>query len=70
MRLLLWPKENPFGDGAAIDGDDPAHIGWILERAQERAAEYGIAGVDYRLTQVRERECRGSGICIVSWADT
>ena len=52
-RLLLWPKENPWGDAAAIDGDDPAHIGWILERAQERAAEYGIAGVDYRLTQVR-----------------
>ncbi|KAF0298830.1 NEDD8-activating enzyme E1 catalytic subunit [Amphibalanus amphitrite] len=50
-RLLLWPKENPWGDGAAIDGDDPAHVGWILERAQERAAEYGIAGVDYRLTQ-------------------
>ncbi|XP_037086845.1 NEDD8-activating enzyme E1 catalytic subunit-like [Pollicipes pollicipes] len=51
VRLLLWPKENPWGEGASIDGDDPAHLAWILERAQERAAEYGIVGVDYRLTQ-------------------
>ena len=55
VRVLLWSKENPFGGGggeaAAIDGDDPQHVTWIMERAQERAATYGIAGVTYRLTQ-------------------
>ena len=50
-RVLLWPKEKPFGEETAIDGDDPAHISWIYERARERAEEYGIQGVTYRLTQ-------------------
>lgn len=36
---------------ASIDGDDPDHILWIFERAQERADEFGIQGVNYRLTQ-------------------
>lgn len=49
-RMLLWPKEKPFGD-SGIDGDDPHHISWIFERAKERADEYGIQGVTYRLTQ-------------------
>ncbi len=52
VRVLLWHKENPFGgEGTPIDGDDPQHIGWICEKAQERASQYGIAGVTYRLTQ-------------------
>ena len=50
-RVLLWPKEKPFGEETAIDGDDPAHISWIYEKARERAEEYGIQGVTYRLTQ-------------------
>ena len=50
-RLLLWPKEKPFGEDTSIDGDDPAHISWMYERARERAEEYGIQGVTYRLTQ-------------------
>jgi len=50
-RILLWPKEKPFGDETVIDGDDPTHISWIFERARERAEEYGIQGVTYRLTQ-------------------
>ena len=50
VRMLLWAKESPFA-GAPIDGDDPAHIGWILEKAQERAAQFSISGVNYRLTQ-------------------
>ena len=35
-----------------IDGDDPAHITWIYEKAMERASQYSIQGVTYRLTQV------------------
>ena len=35
----------------AIDGDDPKHISWIFHKAQERAEEYNISGVTYRLTQ-------------------
>lgn len=51
VRLLLWSKENPFSADTPIDGDDPHHINWIFEKAQKRAAEYGITGVTYRLTQ-------------------
>ncbi|KAL7640125.1 UNVERIFIED_CONTAM: hypothetical protein RMT77_009539 [Armadillidium vulgare] len=51
VRLLLWSKENSFGEDIQIDGDDPLHISWICEKAQKRAAEYGINGVTYRLTQ-------------------
>ena len=52
VRVLLWPKENPFGgEDVSIDGDDPTHIAWIYEKALERAAEYKIDGVTQRLTQ-------------------
>lgn len=51
IRILLWPKETPFGEDTAIDGDDPSHITWIYEKSMERAAHYGIQGVTYRLTQ-------------------
>lgn len=34
-----------------LDGDNPEHIQWVFERAQERAAEFNITGVTYRLTQ-------------------
>uniref|UniRef100_A0A3P8WRE5 NEDD8-activating enzyme E1 catalytic subunit n=1 Tax=Cynoglossus semilaevis TaxID=244447 RepID=A0A3P8WRE5_CYNSE len=49
-RILQWPKENPFGE-TGLDGDNPEHIQWVFERAQERAAEFNITGVTYRLTQ-------------------
>ena len=53
VRLLQWAKENPFGgEDVSIDGDDPAHIAWIYEKALERAAQYNITGVTHRLTQV------------------
>ena len=43
VKILLWSKENPFSnpgeDSIAIDGDDPQHITWIYEKAQERAKE-------------------------------
>jgi NEDD8-activating enzyme E1 len=49
-RLVLWPQEKPFGD-SSIDGDDPAHIKWLFDKSSERAAQFGIQGVTYRLTQ-------------------
>uniref|UniRef100_A0AAQ5ZAF0 NEDD8-activating enzyme E1 catalytic subunit n=1 Tax=Amphiprion ocellaris TaxID=80972 RepID=A0AAQ5ZAF0_AMPOC len=49
-RILQWPKEKPFGD-TSLDGDNPQHIQWVFERSQERAAEFNITGVTYRLTQ-------------------
>lgn len=38
-------------DGVALDGDDPEHIQWVFQRSLERAAEFSITGVTYRLTQ-------------------
>uniref|UniRef100_A0A8C4ZC33 NEDD8-activating enzyme E1 catalytic subunit n=1 Tax=Gadus morhua TaxID=8049 RepID=A0A8C4ZC33_GADMO len=35
----------------ALDGDNPEHIQWVFERAEERAAQFSITGVTYRLTQ-------------------
>ena len=34
-----------------MDGDDPAHIQWVYQKSLERAAEFSITGVTYRLTQ-------------------
>ncbi|KAM7402539.1 hypothetical protein PAMP_017767 [Pampus punctatissimus] len=51
VRMLQWPKETPFGDGVGLDGDDPEHIQWVYQRSLERAAEFSITGVTYRLTQ-------------------
>jgi ubiquitin-activating enzyme E1 C len=50
VKILLWPKEQPFGE-KPVDGDDPAHVSWIYEKAQQRAKEHNIDGVTYRLTQ-------------------
>lgn len=50
-KVLLWPQEQPFGEGNQIDGDDPVHIQWLFDKAQERAKKYQIQGVTYRLTQ-------------------
>jgi len=47
---MLWPQDKPFGE-VSIDGDDPAHLKWIYEKSVERANEFGIQGVTYRLTQ-------------------
>ena len=36
---------------SSLDGDNPDHIKWVYEKSQQRANEYGIQGVTYRLTQ-------------------
>uniref|UniRef100_A0A8C5K4K7 NEDD8-activating enzyme E1 catalytic subunit n=1 Tax=Jaculus jaculus TaxID=51337 RepID=A0A8C5K4K7_JACJA len=51
VRMLQWPKEQPFGDGVLLDGDEPEHIQWIFQKSLERASQYNIRGVTYRLTQ-------------------
>eukprot|EP00111_Clytia_hemisphaerica_P008357 TCONS_00024397-protein len=51
IKIVVWPKEFPFGGGVNIDGDNPDHIAWICQRASERAQQYGIEGINYRLTQ-------------------
>ena len=51
VRLMLWDKERPFGKETAIDGDDPNHIQWVFEKSVDRASEFQIEGVTYRLTQ-------------------
>ena len=38
-------------EGVVIDGDNPDHVSWLLEQAEQRAAQYNITGVTYRLTQ-------------------
>lgn len=48
---LLMHVLNILYKGESIDGDNPDHMLWIYEKAQQRAAEYGIEGVNYRLTQ-------------------
>lgn len=35
----------------SLDGDNPEHIQWVFERSKDRAAEFNITGVTYRLTQ-------------------
>ncbi|CAL7934420.1 unnamed protein product [Xylocopa violacea] len=49
VKVIQWPKENPFD--CTIDGDDPQHINWIYEKSNERAAQFGIQSVTYRLVQ-------------------
>lgn len=47
--MIQWDKENPFG--APLDGDDPHHLLWVFEKAQERASSYSISGLTFRLVQ-------------------
>lgn len=51
VKVLQWSKENPWGSSTILDGDDPQHVAWVYEKAQERAMKYGITSVTYRLTQ-------------------
>ena len=51
-RLLAWAEEKPFGD-AAVDGDAPEHIMWIMNKAKSRADAHDIdaSAIDFRKTQ-------------------
>ncbi|XP_046406614.1 NEDD8-activating enzyme E1 catalytic subunit-like isoform X2 [Ischnura elegans] len=51
VKLVLWPKENPWDKNVALDGDDPMHVSWVYEKSVERALQYGITGLNYRLVQ-------------------
>ncbi len=50
-NVVLWGKENPFGQNTKLDTDNAEHMTWIFEKASARANEFGIKGVTYRLTQ-------------------
>lgn len=49
-HVVLWDKMKPFGN-AKLDMDNPEHTQWLYEQAKERADQFGIKGVTYRLTQ-------------------
>ncbi|CAH0702946.1 unnamed protein product [Spodoptera exigua] len=51
VKVIQWAKENPWGNNTALDGDDPQHVAWVFEKAQDRAVKHGISNVTYRLTQ-------------------
>ena len=50
-KLLAWEDESPFD--CAVDGDNPEHIMWIMNRACARAEEFNIptGPIDFRKTQ-------------------
>eukprot|EP01135_Chromosphaera_perkinsii_P006562 Nk52_evm4s545 gene=Nk52_evmTU4s545 len=47
-KIVLW---NNLRNGEELDTDDPEHLQWLYEKSLERASEFGIGGVTYRLTQ-------------------
>ncbi|OAA62014.1 nedd8 activating enzyme [Niveomyces insectorum RCEF 264] len=48
-HVIAWDREKPFP--VPLDRDDPEHITWLYQQALTRAAEFGIPGVTYALTQ-------------------
>ncbi|CAG9772124.1 unnamed protein product [Ceutorhynchus assimilis] len=49
VKMVQWSKENPFG--VPLDGDDAQHLTWVHEKASERANQFNIQGVTFRLVQ-------------------
>ena len=54
MATKNWNQINFISEGVPVDGDDPAHVQWIYDKAKERAESFNIQGVTYRLTQGEE----------------
>ncbi|KAJ2806894.1 NEDD8 activating enzyme [Coemansia furcata] len=46
--VLEWPRLFP---DKKLDGDDPDHINWVVEKASARAATFNIPGINYSLAQ-------------------
>lgn len=46
VKIIQWDKESPFN--APLDGDDPLHVNWVYEKAQDRANQFNITGLSYR----------------------
>lgn len=46
VKIIQWDKESPFK--VALDGDDPLHVNWVYEKAQDRANQFNITGLSYR----------------------
>lgn len=59
MFLSSFPFFSPLIEGVPLDGDDPDHIQWIFQKSLERASQFNIRGVTYRLTQGKLVNCRG-----------
>jgi len=51
VKVLLWPREQPFGPGVQLDVDEPAHIQWVHSKAVDRAHEFKIEPPTLRFTQ-------------------
>jgi len=43
--------DDPEKKKVTIDGDNPDHITWLFDRAAERAKQFNIEGVTWKLTQ-------------------
>lgn len=54
-KMYAWRENSPFraadGEPVAIDADDANHMRWLFEAAKERASQFNIPGVTYKLTQ-------------------
>ena len=46
--VISWEEE--FGKVKKVDQDSPEDMLWICNKAQERAIDFGIQGVNYNLT--------------------
>lgn len=51
VKLILWPRKEPFGPGIQVDKDQKSHIDWIHEESVKRAREYNIEPPSYRFSQ-------------------